>query len=125
MQFVYPAIFHKEEEGYWTEFPDLKGCYSQGDSIPETLANAQEALTGFLIILLEDKKTLPLPSDISDISAADGFTTLVSCNLDAYKDTKSVKKTLTIPEWLDERATRMGINFSQTLQEALINKIQS
>lgn len=115
MQFVYPAIFHHENDGYWVEFPDFEGCLTQGDTIAEALANAQEALTGCIMVMLEDKKTIPSPSDISIISAADGFSTLVSCNVYAYKNTKSVKKTLTIPAWLNKRASDMGINFSQTL----------
>lgn len=43
--FVYPAIFHKEDESYWVEFPDLKGCNTYGSTIPEAMEMAQEALT--------------------------------------------------------------------------------
>lgn len=48
MLFVYPAIFHKEDESYWVEFPDLKGCNTYGSIIPEAMEMAQEAFTGFL-----------------------------------------------------------------------------
>ena len=44
MLFVYPAIFHKEAESYWVEFPDLKGCNTYGSTIPEAMEMAQEAL---------------------------------------------------------------------------------
>lgn len=123
MLFVYPAIFHKEEESYWVEFPNLEGCNTFGSTINETMGNAQEALTGYLITLLEQNKEIPAPSDLSLISAKDGFTSLVSCDVDQYKDTRAVKKTLTIPSWMNERATAKGINFSQVLQEALLSKI--
>ncbi len=125
MLFVYPAIFHKENESYWVEFPDLKGCYSSGSTIPETMEMAQEALTGYLLTLLEHGDSIAAPSDISAYSPNDGFATLVSCDINQYKDTKAVKKTLTIPSWLNDRAISMGINFSQVLQDALLSKIQT
>ena len=102
MLFVYPAIFHKEDESYWVEFP---------------------ALTGYLLSLLEHGDHIASPSDISSYHPADGFTTLVSCDINQYKETKAVKKTLTIPSWLNDRAVSMGLNFSKILQEALISKI--
>lgn len=123
MLFVYPAIFHKENESYWVEFPDLKGCYSSGSTVPETLEMAQEALTGYLLTLLENGDNIATPTDISAYNPKDGFTTLVSCDINQYKDTKAIKKTLTIPSWLNDRAVSMGLNFSKVLQEALISKI--
>ena len=125
MLFVYPAIFHKEGNYYWVEFPDLEGCHTYGSSIAEAMKSAQEALAGYLLTLLEQTKTIPSPSDISSFHADDGFPSLVSCEINQYKDTKAVKKTLTIPSWLNDRAVSMGINFSQVLQEALFSKIQA
>lgn len=125
MLFVYPAIFHKEEDSYWVEFPDLEGCHTYGTTINDTLEAAQEALSGYLLTLLEQQKELVAPSDLSDYNVTDGFCTLVSCDINQYKDTKAVKKTLTIPSWLNDRAIAKGINFSQVLQEALISKVTS
>ena len=124
MLFVYPAIFHKEDGAYWAEFPDLEGCQTFGDTVSETVGNAQEAMAGFILTLLEDGAPLAKPSDISSHCAADGFVTLVSCDINQSKGPKSVKKTLTIPSWLNERAVAMGINFSQVLQEALLSRIR-
>lgn len=122
---VYPAIFHKENDSYWVEFPDLEGCQTYGDTLNETMGFAQEALMGYLLVLLEQGRSIPAPSDIVSIHPDDGFTSLVSCEVNQYKDTKAVKKTLTIPSWLNDRATSMGINFSQVLQEALLSKVQT
>ncbi len=124
MLFVYPAVFHKEEDSYWVEFPDLPGCHSYGSSVAETMACAQEALAGYILTLLEQERPIAVPSDIGTLLAEDGFTSLVSCNIDQYKETKAVKKTLTIPAWLNERAMARGVNFSQVLQEALLSKVQ-
>ncbi len=125
MLFVYPAIFHKEDDAYWVEFPDLEGCQTYGTTLNETIEYAQEALMGYLLTLLETNQPITQPSELSSILCdKNSFTSLVTCNINQYKDTKSVKKTLTIPAWLNERAIAMGINFSQVLQEALLSKIQ-
>lgn len=124
MLFVYPAIFHKENDAYWVEFPDLEGCHTFGGSIPETMEAAQEALSAYLLTLLEQGRPLAAPSDVSELRPEDGFSSLVSCDIDQYRETKAVKKTLTIPSWLNDRAVSMGLNFSKVLQDALIAKIQ-
>lgn len=124
MKLIYPAVFHKEDNAYWVEFPDLEGCNSFGDTLEEALANAREALEGYSISLIENKEKLPPPSDISGITPSDGFVSIVDIDLSAYLNReKAVKKTLTIPEWLNEAAMERGINFSQTLQDALLAQI--
>lgn len=126
MLFIYPAIFHKENDSYWVEFPDLEGCHTFGDTLAETMESAQEALSGYLLTALEENKQLAKPCELSSIQCDENsFSTLVTCDINQYKDTKAVKKTLTIPSWLNERAMSMGINFSQVLQEALLTKIQT
>ena len=126
MLFVYPAVFHKEDDAYWVEFPDLEGCQTYGGTLNETMACAQEALAGYLLTLLEENQELVPPSDVSTVpSGGDSFVTLVTCDINQYQDTKAIKKTLTIPAWLNDRAVSMGINFSQVLQEALMTKIQA
>ncbi len=125
MLFVYPAVFHKEDDAYWVEFPDLEGCHTFNTTLTETVASATEALEGYLLCLLDEGASIPKPSDIAKIApVSDGFVSLVSCNLDPYRDTKAVKKTLTIPAWLNDRAVTMGVNFSQVLQDALLAKVQ-
>ena len=125
MLFVYPAVFHKEDDSYWAEFPDLQGCQTFGSTLYETLEFAEEALSAYVTTLLEQNRTLPNPSDIETLDLPkDCFSSLVSCKITPSSATKSVKKTLTIPEWLNDRAMQLGINFSQTLQDALLTKIQ-
>lgn len=125
MKMVYPAVFHFEDDAYWVEFPDLQGCQSYGTSISDTIENAREALEAYAISFIENNEKLPLATDISKIDIEDGtFASLVDIDLSAYfKKAKAVKKTLTIPEWLNEAAMEKGINFSQTLQDALMAKI--
>lgn len=127
MKIVFPAIFHRENNSYWVEFPDLAGCQSFGDTQTETLYNAKEALEGYALSLLENGEKLPEPSEISSIKTdKDSFVSLVDADLSPYLNkSKAVKKTLTIPEWLNDAATEKGINFSRTLQDALIQKLSN
>ena len=126
----YPAIFHKADEGgFWITFPDFPECLTQGDDMQQAYEMAVEAL-GLAITTMEaEKQELPPPSEPYKIFAdADSFCVLVEFDLLAYKkrnNSRAVKKTLTIPEWLNEEAVSLGVNFSQVLQEALIQKIES
>lgn len=123
---MYPAIFHKEEETYWVEFPDLPGCQTYGENLNQTVKSAQEALAGYLLVLMEERKTIPVPSNMQELKKEkDSFSTLISCDINQYKDTRAVKKTLTIPAWLNELAMERNYNFSQILQEALLSRLQA
>ncbi len=118
---VYPAIFHEENRSYWVEFPDLEGCQTCGSTLQETMGLAQEALGLYLASLEESGAAIPEATDIKSINTLDdNFVTLVTCNVDQYRrKTKAVKKTLSIPEWLNEEAEKRHINFSSVLQNAL------
>lgn len=90
----------------------------------EILSDAAEALQLHLLSMMIDGEKLPEPSYIKSVRVDDNFfVTLVSANVNPKKKDRSVKKTLTLPQWLNERAEKQGINFSQTLQEALLHKI--
>jgi predicted RNase H-like HicB family nuclease len=122
MNIVYPAICHFEDGGYWCEFPDLEGCFSQGDTELEIVGNARESLEGYVISLLERGCELPKASAITGLHAEDGgFTTYISCDISGSG--KFVRKNVTLPEWLSVRAEKASINFSQTLQESLFKKL--
>lgn len=122
MKVIYPAIFHHENNSYWVEFPNLEGCQSFGDTIEETLSNAKEALAAYCVTLLEQGKKLTIPSNIETIQAPKhAFSSLVEAEL--ITKSQSIKKTLTIPAWLNVAAEAKGINFSGTLQNALIHEL--
>ena len=126
----YPAIFHKAEEGgFWITFPDLPECITEGDDMTESYEMAVEALGLSLSTMQDNKETIPVPSSPDKITVEpDSFLAVIEFDMAAYKkktNSKSVKKTLTIPGWLDEEATALGINFSQVLQEALVGKLQT
>lgn len=125
MKIAYPAIIHEEEGSFWVEFPDLEGCFSDGDSLPDAVANASDALGGYICSLMDSDLPVPEASDMKTIDAGDGFATVVVSDPLMYKkNTRAVKKTLTIPEWLNTEAEKRHINFSSVLQQALIATIE-
>lgn len=92
MLFVYSAIFHQEEDSYWVEFPDLPGCQTYGSTITDALKSAQEALSGYLLTILEQNEKLTTAFDSSLYHLEDGFTSLVSCDINRSKDIKNSEK---------------------------------
>ena len=126
MKIAYPAIVHDEEENScWVEFPDLEGCFSDGDSVAAAVLNAEEALGAYLCSLEERGIEIPPASDYRTIRADVGVVTLVATDPAKYhRSTRAVKKTLTIPEWLNVEAEKRHINFSSVLQQALIAAIE-
>ena len=124
MVFTYPALVHNDPEGLWLAFPDLPGCQTYSPTINELLSDAEEALECYIVEELEHSGKLPSPCDINTIPVeGNNFTTLIRIDADLAKQAKSVKKTLTIPYWLNEKALAAGINFSKVLQEALLEKL--
>lgn len=122
--YVYPATFTKEDTGdYSVVFNDLKGCATYGDTLSHAYEMATDALCLYLWSL-EDKK-LPIPAPTipeNKVISENEFVALIGADVDAYRrkmENKAVKKTLTIPSWLNEKAEEAGINFSQVLQRAL------
>lgn len=126
MKLYYPAVFIKSEYGYTVEFPDLPGCVTQGDTFEEAYEMATDASCGWILTTIEDGEELEPPSKAGDLSISEGFINYLQLDVEEYAkkySTKSVKKTLTIPEWLNTLAEKSNINFSQELQNALKVKL--
>jgi len=132
---MYPACFFHENNSYSVVFPDLNWLATQGDTFEEAMEMAVECLAGYLHTCQIDGDSIPKPSKLSDINPksvakeldpdspmCDAFVNMVSVDVASYAKEhfeKSVKKTLTIPAWLNNAALEKGINFSQVLQDAL------
>lgn len=128
-KYIYPAVFTKEDDGYSVVFNDLESCYTCGDTLGDALDMAEDALALVLYGYETDGKEIPAPSTVDSIPLKENeFVSLVKCDTLAYRkhfSNKAVKKTLTIPEWMNEAGMRAGINFSQLLQDALAQKLNS
>ena len=128
-RYSYPAIFSPEEDGaYSVSFPDLESCYTCGGSLTEALIMGADVLAFTLYDYEKEEKQIPVPSVPSKIFLEEGeFINYIACDTLEYtrrQNGKTVKKTLTIPEWLNDAAMEMNLNFSQILQEALLSRIE-
>ena len=121
MKYIYPAKFIKQNNGYTVDFLDFT-CTTEGDTLEETIEMAKEAM--FLYFEDLPVSNIPkatVPFDCKNLNNNE-FITLIELNIDDYRkkyDNRSVKKTLTIPNWLNTKAEANNINFSKLLQKAL------
>mgnify|MGYP002869163113 CR=1 FL=1 len=126
MKYVYPAIFEEAEEGgYNVSFPDIPGAFTCGDDMADAIFMAEDAVAMMLADYEDSGKPVPKPSKIGDIKSS-GIVSLVRADTDEWRklvDNKAIKKTLSIPNWLNTKAEKAGVNFSQTLQDALMSKL--
>jgi len=136
---MYPACFYIEENGVSVVFPDLNWLATDGDKVDEAMYYAIDCLAGYLYIEQKEGNHIPEPSDISSIDPVKVareldpenkpghcFVSYVTVDVDAYAKEhfeKAVKKTLTIPAWLNKLAMENNVNFSKVLQEALIKAL--
>jgi len=127
---VYPACFYKEKEGgYSVIFPDLNHLSTCGETLENALEMAVDCLAGYLYSAKQEGENVPTPSEMSCIDVdkeydeyESAFVNMVAVDVAEYAKKhfeKSVKKTLTIPSWLNEIAVANNVNFSQVLQSAL------
>jgi predicted RNase H-like HicB family nuclease len=127
-KYSYPAIFTPEKDGgFSVVFPDIENCFTCGDDLTEALFMAEDVLALMLYEYEAEKKPIPTPSIPSSIPLKDGeFVNIIACDTLEYRkrfDKTAVKKTLSIPAWLNTAATEANVNFSNVLQEALIEKL--
>ena len=130
MKNVYPAFFTITDTIILVEVPDLE-ILTEGKDMKNAIEMARDAIELKCVSLEDDKKEIPLPSEISSLDvnngtfAEDGTTviSLVDIDSEEYRmkiDTKAVRKNVTIPSWLNYEAEHAGINISRVLQEALM-----
>lgn len=126
MKLVYPAVFTPYEDksgGYAVEFPDLPGCVTGGDDMAEAIFLAEDAASGWILTELEESHIVPKPTELSKIKVEQGqFVNMVALDMDTYAakhGNKSVKKTLTIPAWLNTYVEENNISCSEILRESL------
>lgn len=118
---IYPCVVRKEDDIYYANFPDFNACFTDAESIDELFANTKEVLNGAIFTMLKNKMDLPAAGE--NIKLEEGeFLILVESPVGVIKDrinNMAVKKTLTLPAWMNEMAMEHNVNFSQVLQEGL------
>ena len=118
----YPIILTPDAGGYVVEIPDF-AIGTQGDSIPEAMEMARDAIGLMGIDMEDDGKSLPIPSTLESVSKGPGdIVTLVDVDFTEYRrknDMRSVRRNVSLPCWLNAAAEKAGINVSAVLQAAL------
>ncbi len=127
--YAFPAFLYYDDDGISIEFPDLPGCLPCADTTEDAFRNAREALGLHLFGMEQDGEPIPKPTPIQQLSPEDGaVVSMVEVFMPAVRErmnTKMVKKTLTIPAWLNALALENGVNFSQVLQDALKSRLHT
>lgn len=133
MKCAYPACIYKEKSNqYAVVFPDLNDLATCGETFERTIEMATDCLAGYIYTLELEGKNIPKASDLKDIKLEnydgmiEGYVSVIFVDVDEYAKNhfnKSVKKTLTIPEWLNDMAVKNNINFSKLLQKALMEEL--
>lgn len=147
MLVTYPALFYYDDTDgdnvapYFVHFPDFEHSATQGDNISDAMAMAGEWLGMMVSYMIENGQDLPQPSNINNLSLVENdpfkddddfdlvfepeksFISLVNVDVAQYLGSQEpIKKTLTIPRWADKLGRELGLNFSQTLTEAIAEK---
>lgn len=140
MKVVYPVLFYEEENGYSVFVPDLNNATTCGDTLEDALYMAEDLIAGIVLDKVEEGEKVPVASKIDDVAFENlekeldiddwnyisKFKTYVMVNISEFAERfgkELVKKTVNIPKWVNTRAEEMKINFSKTLEEALLEKI--
>jgi len=121
MEYIYPAVFHPNEDGSFTiTFPDFPGCISEGKSLGNALYMAQSALTQWIAYLEDEGEKILLPTPLSCVQLEEGeFCNLIRAET---KDTRAVRRTVSIPRWMDDEVAKRGISYSRVLQDTLSDR---
>lgn len=141
MKVIYPVLFYEEKNGTYSVFvPDLDNKSTCGDSLEEAMSMAEELIAGIVLDEMEENDRIPKASkieeitfkalekdlDIEDWDYISKFKTYIAADVSSFAEKwgkELIKKTVNIPKWVNTKAETLKINFSKTLEEALLEKI--
>lgn len=123
-EYVYPAIFHSNDDGSFTvTYPDLPGCISEGKTLGNAIQMAQRALSQWLEYSTDQELSIAPASQMRDVVTENGeFVSLIRAEI---KSDRAVKRTVSIPRWMDDQASQMGLSLSRVLQDALKERLHA
>ena len=141
MKVIYPVLFYEEkEDGYSAFVPDLENVSTCGKTLEETISMSEDLIAGIILDKMENGEKIPDNSKIEDVSFEDlenalqiknwnyvsKFKTYIIVDINSFAEKwgkELIKKTVNIPKWVNTKAEELKINFSKTLEEALLEKI--
>lgn len=122
MRKAYKIILTKDTEGYLVTVPDFN-CNTEGKDIADALFMARDAIGSMGISLQDLGEEIPEPNTVPFTVDKNDVVTYVDVDFTEYRkkvDNRKIKKTLSIPSWLNEKAEAENVNFSRVLEEALV-----
>ena len=126
-RYIYPAIFKLVEGAYDVRFPDIDNCFTFGENLEDALDSASDVLELCLYDMEQDKIDIPEASDITDLKLEeDESIAWINVWMIPVRDkmeNKAIKKTVTIPKWVNDIGVQNNLNFSQLLQSAIKDKV--
>ena len=126
MREAYPIILTRGQKYVVVSIPDFN-INTQGEDFADAMEMARDAIGLMGIDMQDDGKELPTPTPISELTVENSVVTLVDIDFDVYRrknELRAVKKNCTIPSWLNYEAEKANINFSQVLQNALMEQLK-
>lgn len=126
--YSYTAVFSKDADGWLVEFPDLERCATNAETMDEAIIQANNILEDYMAILERDHQAIPVPTPHGDIGTPVGGMkqriVVAMANARNRWQNKTVKRTVTLPAWIEQRASEDGLNLSQFLQSALMHRFK-
>ena len=141
MKVIYPVLFYEEKEsGYSVFVPDLENATTCGETLEEAMEMVEDLIAGIVLDRMEEGYKIPKASKIEDVTFEQleknlnienwdyisKFKTYIAVDISSFAEKwgkELVKKTVNIPKWVNTKAELLKINFSKTLEEALLQKI--
>lgn len=141
MKVIYPVLFYEEQKGNYSVFvPDLDNSSTCGETLEEAMSMAEDLIAGIVLDKMEEENKIPQSSKIEDVefqkledyleienwNYVSKFKTYISVDISSFAEKwgkELIKKTVNIPKWVNTKAEELKINFSKTLEEALLQKI--
>ena len=130
MKVIYPIVITKPDDSttpYFVSIPDIDGL-TQGTTIDDSIEMARDFIGLKVMDLQDSNKLVPASNYTIPKSNKNDVVTLVDVDIDSYRkkhDTKLIKKTLTIPNYLNVLGKEKGVNFSEVLTDALKSKLNA
>ncbi len=127
MTYSFPAVFEKTDAGYSVSFPDLHGCTTEGTTPLDAFHMAKEALCVWLGAAQKKNDVIPCASSSDSFAARNGFVSFVEADTEDYalkKDMTPVRRSVSIPKWMDDKARESGLSLSHVLRDALAERLK-
>lgn len=125
MKRIFTAVIRYDHEYhcYEASVPDILGCATSGQTLEDAINQITDAANGCVCALEEEG--LPVPEATAQRAfepEQDVYHTLIQVDTDKYRrmtDTRAVRKSVSVPQWMSDMAEQRGVNCSQVLQDAL------